>query len=223
MRNALRERDRRGFRHEQFRAQTIRTRGFSFRFDGPLDMRMDQRQQLRAYDIVNEESEEELARIIFDYGEDRALARIARAIVEARRRRPLETTGELASSGRRRARWASPGRDQSGDADLSGAAHRRQPRTRKLLTLFLEQAPSAAACGRTNGHDRVSFAGGSSGQARLPAAGPRGGLCGVTRKALRPERGRSDARIRARAAPVCAVSNGRRNESPAQADAAVED
>jgi len=72
-------------------------RGFSFRLDGPLDMRMDRSQQLRAYDIVNEETESELARIIFEYGEDRASRRIARAIVEARRRRPIETTGELSS------------------------------------------------------------------------------------------------------------------------------
>ena len=72
-------------------------RGFSFRLDGPLDMRMDRSQPLRAYDIVNEETESELARIIFDYGEDRASRRIARAIVEARRRRPIETTGELSS------------------------------------------------------------------------------------------------------------------------------
>jgi len=70
-------------------------RGFSFRLDGPLDMRMDRGQPLRAYDIVNEETEAELARIIFEYGEDRASRRIARAIVEARRRRPIDTTGEL--------------------------------------------------------------------------------------------------------------------------------
>jgi 16S rRNA (cytosine1402-N4)-methyltransferase len=70
-------------------------RGFSFRLDGPLDMRMDRGQQLRAYDIVNEETEAELARIIHEYGEEHASRRIARAIVEARRRRPLETTGEL--------------------------------------------------------------------------------------------------------------------------------
>ena len=70
-------------------------RGFSFRIDGPLDMRMDRSQSLRAYDIVNEETEAELARIIFEYGEDRLSRRIARAIVEARRRRPFETTGEL--------------------------------------------------------------------------------------------------------------------------------
>jgi 16S rRNA (cytosine1402-N4)-methyltransferase len=72
-------------------------RGFSFRLDGPLDMRMDRGQPLRAYDIVNEETETELARIIFEYGEERASRRIAHAIVEARRRRPLDTTGELSN------------------------------------------------------------------------------------------------------------------------------
>jgi 16S rRNA (cytosine1402-N4)-methyltransferase len=71
-------------------------RGFSFRLDGPIDMRMDRTQQLRGYDLVNEESETELARIIFEFGEERASRRIARAIVEARRRRPIESTGELA-------------------------------------------------------------------------------------------------------------------------------
>ena len=70
-------------------------RGFSFRLEGPLDMRMDQRESLRAYDIVNEETEQEIARILRDYGEERAARRIARRIVEARRRRPIETTTEL--------------------------------------------------------------------------------------------------------------------------------
>ena len=70
-------------------------RGFSFRLDGPLDMRMDNRQTLRAYDVVNEENAEELARIIYTYGEERASRRIARMIVDARRRSPIETTGEL--------------------------------------------------------------------------------------------------------------------------------
>jgi 16S rRNA (cytosine1402-N4)-methyltransferase len=70
-------------------------RGFSFRLDGPLDMRMDRDQSLRAYDLVNEESEPALARIIYEFGEERASRRIARAIVEARRRRPIETTGQL--------------------------------------------------------------------------------------------------------------------------------
>ncbi len=70
-------------------------RGFSFRLDGPLDMRMDQRATLSAYDLVNEESEAELARIFREYGEERMPGRIARTIVEARRRRRIETTGEL--------------------------------------------------------------------------------------------------------------------------------
>lgn len=71
------------------------TRGLSFMHEGPLDMRMDESGSLRAYDLINEESEAELARIIFELGEERASRRIARAIVEARRRRPLESTSEL--------------------------------------------------------------------------------------------------------------------------------
>lgn len=70
-------------------------RGFSFRLDGPLDMRMDRDQPMRAYDIVNEENERELANIIFHYSEERASRRIARAIVDTRRRKPIATTGEL--------------------------------------------------------------------------------------------------------------------------------
>jgi 16S rRNA (cytosine1402-N4)-methyltransferase len=71
------------------------SRGFSFMREGPLDMRMDSGTKLRAYDLVNEETENELARIIYEYGEERGSRRIARAIVEARRRHPVETTAEL--------------------------------------------------------------------------------------------------------------------------------
>lgn len=71
------------------------SRGFSFMREGPLDMRMDDRAPIRAYDLVNEEPEAELARIIYEYGEERGSRRIARAIVEARRRRPIQTTTEL--------------------------------------------------------------------------------------------------------------------------------
>ena len=70
-------------------------RGFSFRFEGPLDMRMDRSQQLRAYDLVNEDSEADLADLLHQWGEERGARRIARSIVDARRRRPIETTGEL--------------------------------------------------------------------------------------------------------------------------------
>jgi len=73
-------------------------RGFSYLDDAPLDMRMDQRNPRTAADLVNTCSEEELFRIIHDYGEDRFANRIARKIVEVRSRKPIETTRELADA-----------------------------------------------------------------------------------------------------------------------------
>lgn len=70
-------------------------RGFSYRFDTALDMRMDRRQPLTARTIVNEYSETELFCIIRDYGEDKFAKNIARHIVQARQKKPVETTGEL--------------------------------------------------------------------------------------------------------------------------------
>lgn len=70
-------------------------RGFTYREDVPLDMRMDQRQARTAKDIVNEYSELELFRIIRDYGEDKFAKNIAKHIVSAREKKPIETTGEL--------------------------------------------------------------------------------------------------------------------------------
>ncbi|MBO4390429.1 MAG: 16S rRNA (cytosine(1402)-N(4))-methyltransferase RsmH [Lachnospiraceae bacterium] len=70
-------------------------RGFSYRFDAPLDMRMDQRQTLSARDIVNNYSEQELYRIIRDYGEDPFAKNIAKHIVKRRNEKPIETTFEL--------------------------------------------------------------------------------------------------------------------------------
>jgi 16S rRNA (cytosine1402-N4)-methyltransferase len=70
-------------------------RGFSYRADGPLDMRMGPDDE-RAMDVVNEGSEEELARIVFEYGEERRSRRVASAIVRARSRAPIRTTDELA-------------------------------------------------------------------------------------------------------------------------------
>lgn len=69
-------------------------RGFSFMRAGPLDMRMDRTQAVRAADLVNELPEDELAKIIWRYGEDRWARRIAQRIVQ---RRPLSTTDELAA------------------------------------------------------------------------------------------------------------------------------
>ena len=68
-------------------------RGFSFRSDGPLDMRMDTRSGETAEQVVNQEDENELANLIYEFGEERRSRRIARAIVRAR---PIRTTAELA-------------------------------------------------------------------------------------------------------------------------------
>ncbi|MDQ3956857.1 MAG: 16S rRNA (cytosine(1402)-N(4))-methyltransferase RsmH [Actinomycetota bacterium] len=70
-------------------------RGFSYRLDGPLDMRMDPRQRLSAHDVVNGYEEKDLARVISRYGEERFAKRVARAIVA---KRPIETTSELAET-----------------------------------------------------------------------------------------------------------------------------
>lgn len=70
-------------------------RGFSYRFDAPLDMRMDRRQPLTAWEIVNRYPESELYRIIRDYGEDKSARNIARQIVRARAEGPIETTFDL--------------------------------------------------------------------------------------------------------------------------------
>lgn len=70
-------------------------RGFTYREDAPLDMRMDQRNPKTAADIVNTYSESDLYRIIRDYGEDRFAKNIAKHIVRARENHPIATTGEL--------------------------------------------------------------------------------------------------------------------------------
>jgi 16S rRNA (cytosine1402-N4)-methyltransferase len=71
-------------------------RGFSFQRDEPLDMRMDRSRPGTAADLVAQRSEEDLANIFFRYGEERRSRRIARSIVERRRKDPIRTTGQLA-------------------------------------------------------------------------------------------------------------------------------
>jgi len=70
-------------------------RGFSYATDAPLDMRMDPASELSARELVNEAGERELTRIFKDYGEERYVRQIARAIVRRRREHPIERTGEL--------------------------------------------------------------------------------------------------------------------------------
>ena len=70
-------------------------RGFSYSADAPLDMRMDNRKSLSAYEVVNEYSEQQLKKILFDYGEERFAPAIASAIVKQREKKKIETTAEL--------------------------------------------------------------------------------------------------------------------------------
>ncbi len=70
-------------------------RGFSYRFDAPLDMRMDQSQKLSAYQVVNEWEYQELVRIFFQFGEESFAKQIARKIEKAREVKPIETTFAL--------------------------------------------------------------------------------------------------------------------------------
>jgi len=72
-------------------------RGFSYQVDAPLDMRMDRNQELNAETVVNDYDEKRLGRIIRDYGEEKWASRIAQFIAEARKKKPIKTTGELAA------------------------------------------------------------------------------------------------------------------------------
>ena len=75
---------------------TTAARGFSFQLDGPLDMRMDTRQSLTAADLVNSATAEELAKIFWEFGDERNSRRFAKAIVREREQHPLRTTRGLA-------------------------------------------------------------------------------------------------------------------------------
>lgn len=71
------------------------SRGFSYRFDAPLDMRMDREQALDAYQVVNSYSKEQLTEILYRYGEEKKSPKIAAAICRSREAAPIETTGQL--------------------------------------------------------------------------------------------------------------------------------
>lgn len=72
-------------------------RGFSYQKDAPLDMRMDARTEITAYAVLNGYAEQELANVMYRYGEERRSRQIARRIAEARLKRPIETSGDLAA------------------------------------------------------------------------------------------------------------------------------
>jgi 16S rRNA (cytosine1402-N4)-methyltransferase len=124
-------------------------RGFSFMQDGPLDMRMNLEQGPSAADVVNTASEAELARIFFEYGEERHSRRIARAIVRDRLAQPFRTTLQLAGLIER----VAPGRDRH-----------KHPATRVFQALRIHvnreldelRAGLEAALGRLNGGGRLA-------------------------------------------------------------------
>lgn len=87
------------------------SRGFSFRMDGPLDMRMDTTRGRTAADWLAEVDERELAEVIADYGEERFAKQVARAVVAARARGPIGTTGQLAKIVAEAVRTREPGQD----------------------------------------------------------------------------------------------------------------
>ena len=102
-------------------------RGFSFRNDGPLDMRMERAGQSAA-DLVNGAEEATLADIIYHYGEERRSRAVARAIIEARRKRPDRDHGGARRDRVERGLGGSRQRNPSGHPDVPGAAHRRERR-----------------------------------------------------------------------------------------------
>jgi 16S rRNA (cytosine1402-N4)-methyltransferase len=185
------------------------TRGFSFRNDGPLDMRMDPAAPLSAYDLLNEEGEDELERIIREFGEERAARRIARAIVEARRRRPLTTTAELRAVIERAA-----------GTRHRGAIH---PATRTFqalrivvnheiesLAALLERAPGCLNAGGRLAIIAYHSLEDRPVKHRFRALAQEGGFVALTRKALRPQASECAYNPRARSARLRAIERGPR-------------
>jgi 16S rRNA (cytosine1402-N4)-methyltransferase len=194
-------------------------RGFSYRFDAPLDMRMDAKQSLTAADVVNTYDEAQLATVISRYGEERFARRIAHAIVAAR---PLHTTRELADVVRgaipapARRRGPHPARrtfqairmevnrELPNLADgLEESVHVIGPRGRVLVLAYhsLEDRMVKETFSRWAGNDAERAV-----PAKLPVARPRRGLVRVlTRRPLRPRADEVAANPRAESARLRAV------------------
>ncbi len=177
-------------------------RGFSFRLNGPLDMRMDPNQTLSAADVVNGLPEDELAHILATYGEERAARRVARAIVRARTETPITLTGRLAEIVRQ---VLPQGREkiELGDADLSSAANLRQRRTRRARP-WARRRRTVARAGRPALCCRLPLARGPQGQVVPPR--PRRQTWGAIAPSAGDAKGRSScpqlpARRRRRGSP----------------------
>ncbi len=181
-------------------------RGFSFRRDEPLDMRMDRSTGLTAADVLRDASEQQLADGIFEYGEERHARRIARAIVAARRHRPLTSTGELAALVRR----AAPRR----------RGQRIDPATRtfQALRIWVNRELEGlgeflrAVCRRLRAGARLAVISFHSLEDRIVkhvlrelAHGPEGAVRVLTKRPLRPGREEVTLNPRARSAKLRAA------------------
>jgi 16S rRNA (cytosine1402-N4)-methyltransferase len=193
------------------------SRGFSFLRDGPLDMRMDPSGGQTAADLVNGLDEEDLARLLREYGEEPRARRAAKAIVRARKRRPIGTTGELA-----RVLEEALGRRGEKHPGTRAFQALRIAVNRELETLerFLEDLPDLLRPGgRVVVISYHSLEDRRVKQAlrryephcRCPAAAPRctcgepGWLRPLGRKALKPDRSEIEANPRARSARLRAA------------------
>lgn len=140
------------------------SRGFSFREDGPLDMRMDTRAAFSARNLVNEAPEEEIAAILWQFGEERASRAIARAIGKARAQAPITTTAQLA----RIVESVLPrkGRQHPGHPHVPGPENSRQRRAgcSGRPAGFLR---ASARAGRPHGRHHLPQSGRPPGQAVL--------------------------------------------------------
>ena len=117
-------------------------RGFSFRFDAPLDMRMNKRDGLTAADLLRDYSEEQLADVLYLYGEFRQSRRMAAAIVKARQQKSITTTIEFGQRCRSFTKQE-PGEEGNGTS-FPGAAHRGQPRDGRPARDCWRQPPTCS-------------------------------------------------------------------------------
>jgi 16S rRNA (cytosine1402-N4)-methyltransferase len=181
-------------------------RGFSFQAEGPLDMRMDRSEGPTAASLLNRMGEKELADLIYEYGQEPASRRIARAIVRARDERPITTTTELADIVRR----AAPRRGRPGHHPATRTFQALRIRTNRELDGLGEALERIAGCLRPGG--RMVVIAFHSLEDRAAKAAFRAlavrGFRPLTRKPVRP--GEAEVRLnpRARSARLRGVARG---------------
>jgi 16S rRNA (cytosine1402-N4)-methyltransferase len=179
-------------------------RGFSFQAEGPLDMRMDREEGETAADLVNRLPEGELADLIYEYGEERASRRIARAIVHEREREPIRTTLRLADVVRRSAgRSRRPGHNPA-----TRTFQALRIRTNRELDGLGEAIVALAACLRPGG--RMAVIAFHSLEDRPVKQAFRGldgsGYRRLVKKPVRPGEAEARANPRARSARLRAIA-----------------